>query len=344
MEWSDIRIFLAVVREGTMTGAMPLLRLDHSTISRRIARLEREAGAQLFDRAGRRLTLTPEGERLRATAEKLESIILQEVLTLASEQERIVGSVRVGTTEEIGAHYLAPRLAALTAAHPGLEIELVAVPRTFSLASREVDIVITLDRPNKGVVRFKRLIDVEFGVYASDRYFADRPVPTTLDELREETWCGPIKELLFTPELDILPASASDDLNVKYRTTSMSVQLGAAMGGNALTVLPCFMADQVGLARLALDDAIFERTYWLVVHEDLAQNSRVRALMNAIETLVQSDRAIFRPSAGVGANGSDVAMLPRVSALTPPWIDRTKETVGDQNTFSRFASVGGHAA
>lgn len=307
MEWSDIRIFLQVAREGTMVGATGVLRMDHSTISRRISRLEREAGVLLFERAGRRLSLTAEGDKLKGSAEKLESIILREILSLSGDRDRIVGPVRIGTTEEFGAHYLAPRLCALTAAHPGLEIELVPLPRAFSLATREVDLVVTLDRPMSGDVRYKKLTAVEFGVYGSGAYFADRPRPTTIAQLSQETWCGYIKELLFTPELNLLPAG-TDDISVRYRTTSMTVQLGAATGGYALAALPCFLADgQPNLERLLPGDAVFERTYWLAVHEDLSRYPRVRALMSALEEQVLQDRALFRP--GIAALGQ-AACLP----------------------------------
>ena len=298
MEWSDIRIFLHVVREGTMVAATGALRMDHSTISRRIARLEREAGFQLFERAGRRLALTEEGQKLAASAEKLESIILREILSLSEERDRIVGPVRIGTTEEFGAHYLAPRLFDLTANHPGLEVELVALPRAFSLGTREVDVVISLDRPETGDVRFKKLIGVEFGVYGSSAYFGERPRPVALEQLAEETWCGYIKELLFTAELDVIPR-AGDAISIRYRTTSVTAQLGAALGGYALAALPCFVAEaQPALERLLPLQAAFERTYWISVHEDLAHYPRVRALMTAIEAQVLRDRALFRPSHG----------------------------------------------
>lgn len=297
MDWSDIRVFLQVVRTGTMFAATGVLRMDHSTISRRISRLEREAGVQLFERAGRRLTLTAEGEKLVSAAQKLESIIVKEVLNLSEEGDRVVGAVRLGTTEEFGAHYLALRLSALTAAYPDLEIELVALPRTFSLATREVDLVVTLDRPITGDVRYKKLTDVEFGLYGSSAYFEGRSRPTKVGDLSLETWCGYIKELLFTPELDLLPP-ALDEISVKYRTTSVTVQLGAALGGYALAALPCFVAAaHPGLERLLPDDAVFERTYWLAVHEDLAKYPRVRALMSALESQVERDRALFRPPA-----------------------------------------------
>ncbi len=295
MEWSDIRVFLLVARTGTMASATTALRLDHSTISRRISRLEREAGLQLFDRAGKRLALTAEGAKLVAAAEKLESIIIKEVHNLAGDRARIAGAVRVGTTEEFGAHYLAPRLAALTAAYPDLEIELVVLPRAFSLATREVDVVVALDRPAAGEVRFKKLTDIEFGLYGSPAYFAGRDRPTQVDDLSLETWCGYIKELLFTAELNLLPA-ALDETCVRYRTTSVTVQLGAALGGYALAALPCFVAAAYpALERILPGDAAFERSYWLAVHQDQARHPRVRALMGAIEAQVDRDRALFKP-------------------------------------------------
>jgi DNA-binding transcriptional LysR family regulator len=299
MEWSDIRVFLQVVREGTMTAATSALRMDHSTISRRIARLEEETGVSLFERAGRRLTLTSEGDKLVLAAEKLESIIIRDVMSLSEDRKRITGQVRIGATEEFGAHYLAWRLAELTASHPGLEIELIALPRTFSLAAREVDVLVTLDRPLTGDVRFKKLIDFQFGVYGSAAYFGGRNRPTKKEELALETWCGYIKELLSTSELAPL-SSATDNFSAKYRTTNVTVQLAAALSGSALAALPCFVATaHPTLERVLPDDAVFERTYWLAVHEDLAKHPRVRAVMNAIEAQVDRDHVLFMPGAVV---------------------------------------------
>jgi len=321
MEWSDIRVFLQVVREGTMVAATGALRMDHSTISRRISRLEEMTGVRLFERAGRRLALTAEGEKLMLAAEKLDSIIVREVMNLPGERDRIVGPVRIGTTEEFGAHYLAPRLSAFTADHPGLEIELVALPRAFSLAAREVDLVISLDRPLAGDIRFKKLTDVEFGVYGGGGYFDARDRPASVDDLALETWCGYIKELLATPELDAFPRA--DAIRPKYRTTSSTVQLSAALNGYALAVLPCFVAGvHDGLERLLPGDAIFERTYWLAVHEDLARYPRVRALMSAIETRVAEDRSLFRPSAAATV---DAEPAPPTAPPTLRALDRAAE-------------------
>ena len=104
-----IRAFLQVARARQMAGASRALGLDHSTISRRISRLEERTGVPLFDRAGRRVSLTEEGARLLAAAEKLESIIIRDVLSLGESRQDISGRVRIGTSEGFGAHYLVVR-------------------------------------------------------------------------------------------------------------------------------------------------------------------------------------------------------------------------------------------
>jgi len=310
MEWSDIRVFLQVVRDGTMAAATGSLRMDHSTISRRISRLEREAGVTLFERAGRRLALTAEGEKLVVSAEKVESIVLREIMNLSGEMKQITGHVRVGTTEEFGTHYLAPRLSRLTEAYPDLEIELVASTRGFSLATREVDCVVTLDRPLQGDVRYKKLIDFDWGIYAASAYFGGKPRPTSIDDLLSETWCGYIRELLPSSELDVCTAAGIDTL-ARFRTTCVSVQLGAALGGYAIAALPCFVASQHALLdRVLTEEARYERTYWIAVHEDLARRPKVRAVMAAIEQVVERDKAMFKPrlSSGIASGGVPIRL------------------------------------
>jgi DNA-binding transcriptional LysR family regulator len=298
VEWSDIRVFLYVARAGQMAGASRALGLDHSTISRRIARLEEGTGASLFDRAGRRLSLTDQGKTLLAAAEKLEAIIIRDVLSLGETQREIGGRVRIGTSEGLGAHYLANRLPALLRAHPALELELVALPRTYSLGMREVDVAITMDRPDAGDVRFKKLSAYELGIYASRAYLEREGHPETVESLTGRAWCGYVDELLFTDELDLL-AFGDVVIRPRYRTTSVTAQLGVALGGTALVVLPCYMAAPHPELERVLPDAVrIERTYWLSVHGDLADSPRVRLVMGEIERQVRGDRGLFLPQAG----------------------------------------------
>ena len=293
MEWGDIRVFLQVARAGQMAGASRSLGLDHSTISRRISRLEEQTGVALFDRAGRRLSITEDGVRLLEAAEKLETIIIRDVMPLGEARQQINGRVRIGTSEGFGAHYLAQRLPAMTAPYP--DPELVALPRSYSLGMREVDLAITMDRPNSGDVRFKKLTSYTLGIYGAPAHFESRPRPSSLEDLSEQSWCGYIKDLLFTSELDFMTFE-SQVITPKYRTTSVTVQLEAVLSGSVIAILPCYMATQRGgLDRILPDQVSIERFYWISVHGDLADSPRVRALMQAVESQVHLDRRLFQP-------------------------------------------------
>jgi DNA-binding transcriptional LysR family regulator len=299
MEWGDIRVFLQVARAGQMAGASRSLGLDHSTISRRIARLEEHTGVPLFERAGRRIALTEEGAKLLAAAEKLESIILRDVMSLGESRQEIAGRVRIGTSEGFGAHYLAKRLPIMMVAYPGLEIELVALPRNFSLGMREVDLAITMDRPDTGDIRFKKLTSYTLGIYAAPSYFKNRARPSSIADLSGHAWCGYIMDLLFTPALDLLNFGPQT-ITPCYRTTSVTAQMEAVTEGSVIAVLPCYMASQRGgLERLLPKEVGIERSYWISVHGDLAHSPRVRTLMQQIEHRVHLDRSLFLPNAAL---------------------------------------------
>lgn len=296
LEWSDISVFLQVARSGQMAGASRLLGIDHSTISRRIARLEEDAGVALFDRAGRRLSLTDEGVRLLAAAERLEAIVIRDVLSLGDRPREISGKVRVGATEGFGSHYLARRIPNILAQHPNLEIELIATPRRFSLGNREADIVISLDRPQCGDIRLKKLCDMTMKIYATEAFLRGRPKPRSVQDLRDDLWCGYLDEMLFAEVLDTMTFGGTH-ISARYRTTSVTAQLEAVLSGSAVAVLPPFVAQRypalVPILPSGLDEDV---TYWMSIHNDLARSPRVRAVMDAIERIVHADRDLFLPN------------------------------------------------
>jgi DNA-binding transcriptional LysR family regulator len=293
MEWDDLRIFLQVARSGQMTSASRALGLDHSTISRRIVRLEEQLNVALFDRAGKRLRITKEGKKLLSTTETLESVILRDVMNLNESSATISGHVRIGTSEGFAALYLAPRLPKLLQGHPELEIELVALPRSYSLAAREVDLAITVDRPTTGNVRFTKLASCPLGIYGSKSYFKKCKRPESLEDLKHHLWCGYIVDLLFTEELYFLKFGETV-IQPRYRTTSPIVQMEAICAGSVIGVLPCFMAKQRSeLERVLRQQVNIERSYWLSLHEDLGNLPRVRCVMQEIERLVMLDRNLF---------------------------------------------------
>lgn len=297
MDWDDLKIFLQLSRTRQMTAAAKALGMDDSTVSRRIARLEAELGLPLVLRAGRRTVITQKGRELAEAANEMESIILRKIAGAADISAELAGVVRIGAPEGLGIAYLAECLARLAAERPGIEIELVALPRSYSLAAREVDIAITLDRPKSGQLTSQKLTDYKLGLYGSSPYFEAHNRPNDLSDLQSHIFTGYIPELLFTQELDFIKIAPGVQIKPVMRSTSVAAQANMVACGAALGILPLFVAKRDRrLQRIMTDAIFFERAYWLSVHDDLKGRPLIKFAMDVLRTNVRRDRELFLKS------------------------------------------------
>jgi DNA-binding transcriptional LysR family regulator len=292
MNWDDVRVFLAVVRSGQLLGAARVLGINHATAARRIDALEAALSTKLLVRRTNGTTLSAEGEKFLAFAERMESQMLGAQEAVAARDLVLSGTVRIGAPDGFGVGYLAPRLGQLAEQHPGLRLELVPVPRTFSLSRREADIAVTLELPREGRLKARKLVDYALGLYASEAYLADHPAPATADELRQHRLVGYVEDLIFSPALDY-----TDEM-LKGWTSDVSVssalgQLEAVRGGAGIGILHSFMARRDPGLRQVLPRMALRRSYWLVIHEDLRQLRRVAAVAEWLAGIAASDRALF---------------------------------------------------
>ncbi|WFU75458.1 LysR family transcriptional regulator [Bradyrhizobium sp. CB2312] len=183
IDWERVHTFLEVARVGQISKACKRLRLDHSTVARRLTALETSLGVRLLARSRSGCQLTPAGEVLFAAAERAEGEFLRVTSNIGVARDEIGGSVRVGTPDGFGNYYLADRLGMLAAQHPRLLIQLVPLPRTFSLALHEADIAITLDRPEYGRLMLSKLTNYGLSVYASEQYLSREGAIETASDL-----------------------------------------------------------------------------------------------------------------------------------------------------------------
>ncbi|NUU01010.1 LysR family transcriptional regulator [Herbaspirillum robiniae] len=273
--WNDLQAFLTMARAGRLTVAAQRLGVDHSTLSRRIAALEAALGVPLFERRAVGFVLTPEGERLIGDAEAIETLALRMRATLDDGAASLTGTVRIGTPEGFGTYFLAPRIERLTGAHPGLEIELVANPRSFSLTKREADLAVSMARPAQGRVYAKKLVDYALGLYAAPAYLERKAKIRKRADLAGLHWIGYVEDLMWTPELDYLP-QVSREISAHLRVSNVITQMMALAGGAGIGVLPHFMArNEPGLVRVLPDEVRLTRSYWLVTHADTRDLARV---------------------------------------------------------------------
>ena len=271
-EWTDLRFFLELARSGTLSGASRRLEVEHTTVSRRIDRLEQQLGATLFDRSREGYELTEMGHAVLPHAEAMESAVLAAQGQLSGTEVAIRGVVRQG--------------------YPDLSVDLLVQPRFANLASREADLGVTLDAPNTGRYMVTRLTSFRLYVYGSPTYLARHPPIQKRSDLAGHDFVDYVQDRLASNELNFL-----DELGVNPRRrlccTGMLAQAEAAAAGLGLMMAPPYMATDGRLVPVLQDEVFVERAYWLVAPVDLYRLPRVRAVWNLLRSFAESRANLF---------------------------------------------------
>jgi DNA-binding transcriptional LysR family regulator len=292
MNWDDVRVFLAVARAGQILGAAKRLELNHATVSRRIAALEEALRTKLFRRLTTGSELTPAGVRFLEIAERMEGDMIAARSAVAGEGEEVSGTVRIGAPDGFGVAFLARRLGELTALHRDLTIQLVPVPRSFSLSRREADIAITVERPTEGRLVAGKLVDYTLGLFASRAYAERHGLPQTPVDLPEHTLIGYVPDLIVSPSLDYA-AEFSPHWRSTFAISSALGQAEAVRAGAGIGILHTFVARS--MPDLVAVDVVapIRRAYWLVYHESVRPLRRVQAVADFIAKAVERERDLF---------------------------------------------------
>lgn len=291
--WDDIPFFLEVWRTGSLTGAARRLGVSHTTVARHLARLQDSLSVELFEKGPQGLSPTEAGFEILTLAQNMEDIGATIGDRLATHDKPVTGRVRIGAPDGLGNSFLSRMLPGLMRLQPGLEIELVPVPRAHKLWRRDVDIAISLDRPETGRVVMRRLTDYDLRLYGSAELLAEQGQPARVEDLPNYRFVGYIGDLLYTDELDFNTA-IHPDLQVVYRAATVQAQLDAVRAGAGLGVLPCYMARDTGLVPLLTDQVGFRRAYWLLIPEDIRDLARIRLAADFIAGTVRDHATLFR--------------------------------------------------
>lgn len=291
--WDDVRIFLAIARNGQILGAARALGLNHATVARRLTALEEAFSARLFTRRTRGCDLTAEGEALLERAEIMESAMLAAHGEVGQSGGTVAGSVRVGAPDGFGVAFLAKRLGKLMDRHPGLTVQLVPVPRSFSLSRREADIAITVERPTKGRLVGRKLVDYNLGLYASRDYLDRHGTPQKVDDLGEHRLVGYVEDLIFTASLNF-SREFWKDWRSHIEVSSATGQTEAVRAGAGIGILHGYIARSFADLAPVLPALTLERSYWLVMHEDLRAISRIAVVADFIVSEVSAARDDFQ--------------------------------------------------
>jgi DNA-binding transcriptional LysR family regulator len=278
MEWSDVRIFLAVMRSGTLGGAARALRLSHPTVGRRLRALEEATGQKLFQRTADGLILTEEGSAIVALAEQMEESALAMERRLAGQEQNLRGSLRISSADWFGAYVLPPIIAEYTNAYPGVDVEILTGTRLFSLAQRESDIAFRIVPFDTSDIVQRRLARLNYGVYIA----ADAPEPVFGDGtgfrlITHDTSTGQFPDIAWLTESfpNATPVMRSNNRNVQARMCRQGV---------GIAVLPRAVGQQIPELRLLdLPSPPPSRDIWMGYHRDLKHLRRLRAFVAVVD-------------------------------------------------------------
>ncbi|SMO57821.1 LysR family transcriptional regulator [Paracoccus laeviglucosivorans] len=289
MDWDDLRIFLAVARADSLSGAGRRLGIDASTVGRRIARLEAGLGAKLFVKTPQGYALAPEGERLLPHAETAEQALSVAAEALSGPGD-LSGQLRIGAPDGC-ANYLLPQVCArLCEAHPGLELQIVALPRMFSLSRREADMAIAVSQPQAGRLVVQRLTDYRLHLAGHDDYLAAHPPIRDRSDLRAHRMIGYIPDMIFDRELDYMTETGVDF--AQLTSNSVSVQMQAIRAGAGLGIVHDFAIPfHPGVRRLLTDQVSLTRSFWLVRYADDRRSQRMNRLADALGQGIRAEVA-----------------------------------------------------
>jgi DNA-binding transcriptional LysR family regulator len=271
-DWEDIRHFVALAREGTLSAAARTLGVDHATVARRVAALETSTGLKLVDRRARTTTLTEDGKRMATVAAPMEEAAFALGRAAQAAKPGIDGEVSISAPPNFASSVIAPQLIRLRHLHPGIRLKLIGEKRRASLSRREADVALRLLRPLEAGLFVRKIGSFGFSLYGAPAYLEKTPphafafigYDASMAESPQEVWLSTI----------------IGEREVVLRTNDLETQVAAARSGLGIAALPHYLGDgDPRLQRHVVTQKPISRDVWLVVHHDLRQVPAVRAVM-----------------------------------------------------------------
>ncbi|WP_085656471.1 LysR family transcriptional regulator [Pseudomonas sp. B11(2017)] len=284
LQWETQRVFLAVLRTGSLSAAARALGIAQATARRRIDALEQSVGMSLFVRSPAGLMPTDTARELIGHAESM--AMAAEAFTRAASAQASVpgGTVRVTSSQLLGVEVLPPMLREIRSAQPQLTVELSVSNRLEDLALQEADVAVRIRRPTEAAVVARHVGDLRIGLYASADLLGQKGAPRSVDELSEYPLIGPdrnLTEVAFLQQQGFLCATARTVL----RTDNHLAQFAALRAGLGIGVCSSQLARRHGLVRVLPQQVDFRVDIWMAMHHDLR---RVRRIALVFDALAQS--------------------------------------------------------
>jgi DNA-binding transcriptional LysR family regulator len=285
----DLLVLLAVSRSAKFTTAAQVLGLNHTTVSRRIAALEKALGGRVLARASGGWELTELGAQAVLVAEQVETAV-RALGPSGRAPDPVTGVVRMTATDGFSAYIAAPAVARLRRAHPGLSVELVTVTRRALQQRSGLDIEVVVGEPQVHRAEAFRLGEYELGMYASRSYIEANGTPESVEALTAHPLVYFVDSMLQVDDLDA-PRRLVPAMRDGVSSTNVFVHVEATRAGAGVGFLPGFMADRhEDLVRLLPGDIAERLPYWMVLRPESMRRPAVAAVVTALREQTAAHR------------------------------------------------------
>ena len=288
-KWDDLKMFLEVARQGSVHAAAKRLRLDHSTVCRRIGRLESLLAVKLFDRSRKGIAVRSEAQGLLKHIEQMDRHAGHLEDAFLRGKSTTTQVVRIATMEGIASGYLARRLPALAQFGPNVKIELVSIPQAVDLSRKEADVFLSFFNPDARGLKSKLFGTFSLFLYCSKDYLRRHGAPRTREDLDAHVFVGYIDDLLTINAVRWLDEVVTAP-DMSFHSNSVFAQCNAAVSGLGIALLPTFVGEGVaGLQRILPENVSVQREVWVSVRTEQSHLSRIKAATQFLKHIFAHD-------------------------------------------------------
>ena len=281
MNWDDLRFFLALSREGSVSGAGKALGVNHTTVARRIGALEAQIGTRLFDHTAYGYEMTQAAENMYAHALRIEETTQAIDRDVFGQDAELKGKLTLTIAHDIANRLLIPKIAKFRSAYPCIDLDIRTTAGLVDLAAREADIAVRLTAKPPDYLVGREVLPLRHGVYGAPQYL--------------ESLDGPADVILFRGNTGMPPWVSENypDARVVLQIDDVSTMATAVRNGLGIDRMPCLIGDSdTDLRRIDLTLTPSDWGIWVLSHVDLRSTARVRVCREFLFDIIQQQRAL----------------------------------------------------
>ncbi len=283
MDWDDLRFFLALSREGSVSGAGRALGVKHTTVARRIRALEKRLGARLFDRLPTGYAMTQAAENMFEHALAMETLAQTVDREVFGQDAGLAGALKLTASHDVADRLIVPKLRAFTDAYPDIDLQLLTTTGLVDLAVREADIAVRWTAKPPDYLIGREVMRMQHGIYGTAR---------TLRKLSD-----PVNVILFRSDTDHPPWVTDNFPNARtvLRVNHVTSMAAATKNNIGLSRMPCYIGDsEHGLRRLDVPLKPSDWGVWILSHVDLRATARVRVCREFLLEIIEQQRPLIQ--------------------------------------------------